>query len=42
MFKNVIVRRPGKSLIEGITSAPEWGITYGYFNRGGDDNGSCR
>ncbi|MEL7648631.1 MAG: arginine deiminase family protein [Sedimentibacter sp.] len=25
MFKNVIVRRPGKSLIEGITSAPELG-----------------
>jgi len=25
MFKNVIVRRPGKSLTEGITSAPELG-----------------
>lgn len=25
MFKNVIVRRPGKSLVEGITSAPELG-----------------
>lgn len=25
MFKNVIVRRPGKSLLEGITSAPELG-----------------
>ena len=25
MFKNVIVRRPGKSLAEGITSAPELG-----------------
>lgn len=25
MFKNVIVRRPGKSLIDGITSAPELG-----------------
>ncbi|HCX63477.1 MAG TPA: N(G),N(G)-dimethylarginine dimethylaminohydrolase, partial [Clostridiales bacterium] len=25
MFKNVIVRRPGRSLAEGITSAPELG-----------------
>lgn len=25
MFKNIIVRRPGKSLVEGITSAPELG-----------------
>ncbi len=25
MFKNVIVRRPGKSMVEGITSAPEMG-----------------
>jgi len=26
MFKNVIVRRPGKCLVEGITSAPELGM----------------
>lgn len=25
MFKNVIVRKPGKSICDGITSAPELG-----------------